>query len=109
RAVLHLLARDFHRLGVALLLDQLAELRAAGDVGALADVDEQQLRGDDQRLQAGQAGMAGGGAHAACSRAAAGTRGATPLTASAIARIWSGVVPQQPPTRLSSPASANSR
>src|SRR5690606_36691427 len=109
RPVLHLLARDFHRLGVALLLDQLAELRAAGDVGALADVDEQQLRGDDQRFKAGQASMAGGRALAAVSRAAAGTRCATPLTASASARILSGLVPQQPLIMLSCLASAYSR
>ena len=32
-----------------------------------------------------------------------------PLTAAAIARVCSGVVPQQPPTTLTSPLSANSR
>ncbi|CAD0340739.1 hypothetical protein CFBP8129_27570 [Xanthomonas hortorum pv. gardneri] len=58
RAAGNLLACDFYRFFVALFLDQLAELRAAGDVGALADVDEQQIRGDDQRFQAGQAGIA---------------------------------------------------
>ena len=31
------------------------------------------------------------------------------VPAAAIARIWSGVVPQQPPTRLSHPSPANSR
>ena len=31
-----------------------------------------------------------------------------PATASEIARIWPGVVPQQPPTMLTKPASANS-
>ena len=31
-----------------------------------------------------------------------------PSTALAIAAMWSGVVPQQPPTRFTSPASANS-
>ena len=36
-------------------------------------------------------------------------RGGRPRTASAIARVCSGVVPQQPPTRLTSPSSANSR
>ena len=35
-------------------------------------------------------------------------RGALPATASAMARIWSGVVPQQPPTMLTRPDSANS-
>ena len=37
------------------------------------------------------------------------SRGALPSTALAIAAMCSGVVPQQPPTRLTSPASANSR
>ena len=32
-----------------------------------------------------------------------------PRIAEAIARVWSGVVPQQPPTTLTSPLSANSR
>ena len=35
-------------------------------------------------------------------------RGALPATAAAIARICAGVVPQQPPTTLTRPASANS-
>ena len=35
-------------------------------------------------------------------------RGAASATAALIARMWSGVVPQQPPTRLTSPAAANS-
>jgi hypothetical protein len=48
RAAGDLLAGHVHRFFVAAFLDQLAELRAAGDVGALADVDEQQVRRDDQ-------------------------------------------------------------
>src|SRR5215210_4220002 len=36
------------------------------------------------------------------------SRGGWPETASAIALMWSGVVPQQPPTMLSQPASAHS-
>ena len=36
-------------------------------------------------------------------------RGATSRTASATARTWSGVVPQQPPRRFTKPLSANSR
>ena len=36
-------------------------------------------------------------------------RGGMPLRADAIARVWSGVVPQQPPTTFTSPLSANSR
>ena len=43
RAVRDLLARDLDRLVVAVFLDQLAELRRAGHVGALADIDEQQF------------------------------------------------------------------
>ncbi|MNU89870.1 hypothetical protein D3C71_797220 [compost metagenome] len=54
----HLLAGHVHGFFVAFFLDQLAELRAAGDVGALADVDEQQVRRDDQRFQTRQAGVA---------------------------------------------------
>ena len=37
------------------------------------------------------------------------TRGAHPATAAAMARMCSGVVPQQPPTMFSQPSSANSR
>ena len=59
RAAGDLLACNLDGFFVAIFLDQLLELRTAGDVGTLADVDEQQLRGDDQRFQAGQAGVAG--------------------------------------------------
>ena len=38
-----------------------------------------------------------------------GTRGGRLRTASAMAWTWSGVVPQQPPTMLTKPLSANSR
>ena len=37
-----------------------------------------------------------------------GTRGVLSATASAMARMWAGVVPQHPPTRLTRPLSANS-
>ena len=37
------------------------------------------------------------------------TRGARPATAATIASVCSGVVPQHPPTRLTSPSDANSR
>ena len=38
----------------------------------------------------------------------AGTRrGSTPAAAAATARMWSGVVPQQPPSMLTRPLSAN--
>src|SRR5918996_6094485 len=36
------------------------------------------------------------------------SRGGLPLVAAAIAVVWLGVVPQQPPTRLTSPLAANS-
>ena len=58
RAARDLLARDVERGVVVVRLDQAAELRRAGDVGALADVDEQAVRADVQRLEAGQAGSA---------------------------------------------------
>ena len=89
RAVLDLLARHRQRAGVVAGEDQAGEGLRAGDVGALADVDEQRLVVDVERLEAGEAQRA---------RAlAAGWRGATPRTASPIARMCSGVVPQQPP------------
>jgi hypothetical protein len=40
RTVLHLLAGHVHGFVVVAVLDQLTEGRAAGDVGALTDVDE---------------------------------------------------------------------
>lgn len=106
-AVLHLLARDHHRFVEPAFQDQLLELRAAGDVGAFADVDEVGFRGDLQRLEAAEAGVAREGHAASASRGIA--RGGRPATAAAIAAMWSGEEPQQPPTRLSMPASANSR
>ena len=43
-------------------------------------------------------------------RSASGTvRGRMPSSCAAIARIWSGVVPQQPPAMFTKPLSANSR
>ena len=54
RAVLDLLARDATRLLVLLVQDQAREGLRAGDVGALADVDEQRVVGDVERLEAGQ-------------------------------------------------------
>ena len=39
---------------VVAVLDQLAEAGGAGDVGALADVDEEAVLGDGQRLETGQ-------------------------------------------------------
>ncbi len=54
-AGLDLLQGDFQRLGVVFLADQPGELGGAGDVGALADVDEQRLAIDGERLKARQA------------------------------------------------------
>ena len=50
RAVLHLLAGHVHGLVVVAVLDELAEGRAARDVGALADVDEVATLEDAERL-----------------------------------------------------------
>jgi len=62
-AVLHLLAR--HRQGFLVLLveDHAREGLGAGDVGALADVDEQAIGANEHRLQAGEfhGGDRGGG------------------------------------------------
>ncbi len=112
RAILDLLPRHRHRLVQPAVQDQFLELRAAGDIGAFADIDEVGVRRDLQRFQATETGIACQ-RHAACTNGAFANcgiaRGGRPCTASAMARIWSGLVPQQPPTRLSRPASANSR
>ena len=100
RAVLDLIARDRERRRVVAGGDELAELRRAGDVGALADIDERNFRRERERLR-GRTGAASGGISGIL-------RGALPATARAMARMWSGVVPQQPPTMLTRPASANS-
>jgi hypothetical protein len=55
RAALDLLRGDLEGGVVVAVLDQLAEASRAGDVGALADVDEEGLLDDVQRLEAGQA------------------------------------------------------
>ena len=57
--------------------------------------------GDGERLEARQPQWP--------ARSPAASRGGLPSTASAIAAMCAGVVPQQPPTRLTRPASANSR
>ena len=85
---------------VVVLLDQPAEPGRAGDVGALADVDEQAVLVDDA---AARARTGAGPARSSAARAAR-----LPSTASAIAAMCVGVVPQQPPTMLTSPAVANS-
>jgi hypothetical protein len=54
RAVLHLLEGDFERFAVFVVLDQATELRRAGDVGAFADVDERDVVGERERLEARQ-------------------------------------------------------
>ena len=95
RAVLDLIARDGERCGVVAGRDQLAELRRAGDVGALADIHEWNVgvsvngSSPDSRSRGSICGMA---------------RGALPATARAMARICAGVVPQHPPTMLTRPA-----
>ena len=54
RAVLDLLAGDRQRSVVVAVADQVAELGRPGDVGALADVQEQGVLGDGERLETGQ-------------------------------------------------------
>ena len=75
---------------------ELREPGRARHVGALADVHEVGVGPERQRLEAARARVRRG--------PAGGTRGGSPRTASAIARMWSGVVPQQPPTMFSQPA-----
>ena len=100
RAVLDLIARDGERGGVVAGGDELAKARRAGDVGALADIDERDFRRQRERFEAGQPQPR---RHARESAAAS-----CPRRRAAMARMWSGVVPQQPPTMLTRPAAANS-
>ena len=99
RAILNLLRGDGGGLFVLLVLDQPLKLGRAGHVRALADVDEIGLLGQHQRLQSAEARAHRDLRHA---------RGGRSATAAAMARMWSGVVPQQPPTIFRKPAWANS-
>ncbi len=96
----HLLERDRDGALVVAALDQPAKPSRTGHVRPLADHHEAGVLPDHERLEARQA----------CRVAARlGTRlGGRPETASTIATMCSGVVPQQPPTTLRSPALANS-
>ena len=97
RAVLHLLARDSTAPRRSRRRGSARERVRAGDVGALADVDEQRVVADVERLEAGEAQLV---------LDLRGTlRGGKPRTASAIAVMCAGVVPQQPPTMLTKPFS----
>ena len=58
RAHRDLIARDIERGGKIAFLDQLAELGRAGDIGALADIDEGNVGRERERLEAGQAAAA---------------------------------------------------
>ena len=115
RAVLHLLARDLDGAGEVAGEDQLARTPRAGDVRALADVDEQRVVADVERLETGEAqrtplGFADGVTAIAANSASATARAvAAHRDRGAIARMWSGVVPQHPPTMLTKPLRANSR
>ena len=51
RTVLHLLARDGERFAIVAREDQACECLRAGDVGAFADVDEERVVGDVERLE----------------------------------------------------------
>src|SRR5690606_12322418 len=99
-AVLDLVARDCQGAFIVAGDDQLAETGGAGDVRPLADIYECAVHATnsngsspERRRPVGLGGI---------------SRGATPSTAAAIARMWSGVVPQQPPTMLTRPARAHS-
>ncbi len=101
RAVRHLLTRHVDRRRVVARFDQLAKLRRSGHVGALADIDEQAAAHRWSRAPSRSSGRP--------IRCAEATRGARPSTARLMARMCSGVVPQQPPTILTKPLAANSR
>ena len=125
-AVLDLLPRDADRFLVLAFLDQLRELRRAGDVGPLADHHEdagllrERLRsGQPQRLDGRRCRFGRfrfGHADADCRGRCVGStpprrcssRGGWPSSALAIAAMCSGVLPQQPPAMLIRPSFAKS-
>ncbi len=80
--------------------DEFGEFGRAGDVGALADVDEIGVGPDGQRLPGRS------GATKARPWAARAARISAPPGRAAL--MCAGVVPQQPPTMLSQPAAAQS-
>ena len=88
-------------------LDQLAEFGRAGDVGALADNDEI-LRRVAQYHALTHARRARGRRAASCARPPASRRGVIFRDGFGDGAICSGVVPQQPPTMLTSPSRAHS-
>ncbi len=95
-----LVAGDLESRFVVAAADEAGEFFRAGDVRPLADDDEISLGAEGERLQSAQ--------HANSRESSDRGRGATSSIASAIARMCLGVVPQQPPTMLSQPFSANS-
>ena len=98
RAALDLLARHGERALVVAREDELRELRRPGDVRPLAD--------ERERLPRGGACTARGRERRVRRSAAGIRRGGSPCTASAIARMCAGVVPQQPPTMFTQPSRA---
>src|SRR3546814_103173 len=85
--------------------DLLLELGRAGDVGALADIDE--AAGDVFLIH--DASSNGSSPESLMATDFCGTaRGGSPATCFAIWAMCGGVVPQQPPTMLSRPAFAHS-
>ena len=104
-AVFYLLAGYADGFFVLAFLDQLGELGGSGDVGAFANhhVDAGLL---GEGLGAGEAEGFRGFAHAATWWWR--LRGAWCSRALAMAAMWSGVLPQQPPAMLMSPAEAKS-
>ena len=80
RAIGDLIARDIERGGKIAFLDQFAESGGAGDIGALADIDEGNVGREREGFKPGQV--------AAKARSAATMRGATPLHAFGDAREY---------------------
>ena len=107
RAVRDLVAGDRDRLVLAIVgaalggRHQPRELARPGDVGPLADVDEQVAGQRDRQAARGRPG-------GSRRRAPAARAGRGPATAAAMAVVWSGVEPQHEPAMLSRPARAHS-
>ncbi len=100
RAVVDLVACDIESCLERPFANQLLEPRGAGDVGAFADVHEERRLRRPPTVRVRRV--------AACFGRFGSARGRTLATAAPIAAMCSGVVPQQPPTRLTNPDAANS-
>ncbi len=95
-AAFDLFSSDGERFFVILFANQASEFPRTGDIGSFTDDDEIGFRANSQALEPTEMGKP--------MRLRRHAGPALPWTASAIALICSGVVPQQPPTKFNHPS-----